>query len=107
MVDLPGLPTEVVSPASVSSILPEGFGCVHDPRPRLLSGFLEMIVDALVPLHVSVFPTFRPLSKAGLEFLEDEVTEVMRGVDVDGSDSIEWQVMDTCRERERRRGLGT
>lgn len=95
----------------VSSILRESFGCVRgDSRPRQLSGSpLEVIFDALVPpTHVSVFATtFLLLTKAGLEFLEDEVVEMMRGVDVDGSDSIEWQVIDGHKPGEKERGLGT
>ena len=43
-----------------------------------------------------MFPSFcfRSLfdSFTGLEYIEGEVAEMMRGVDVDGSDSIEWEV---------------
>ncbi|CAM9920209.1 unnamed protein product [Scytosiphon promiscuus] len=31
------------------------------------------------------------VKKEGLEYIEEEVVEMMRGVDVDGSDSIEWE----------------
>lgn len=32
----------------------------------------------------------------GLEFIEEEVVQMLKGVDLDGNDSIEWKVTEGC-----------
>lgn len=53
---------------------------------RLLYDFHPKLDHALLTCDVEI--NHLP----GLEFIEEEVVEMMRGVDVDGSDSIEWKV---------------